>query len=96
MLPDAGGADFTGMVTGGGVSTLAAVSAGVGAVLAVELQPGLAKIRIRAKTWIPTTMPKIFRIFIGGSVESFVKAPEGERYLKFPAEAERFCARDSN
>jgi hypothetical protein len=47
----------------------AAVSVGRGAGLLVELQPGLAKIRIRAKTWMPTTMPKIFRIFIGGAGE---------------------------
>ena len=32
----------------------------------VELQPGFAKIRISAKRWMPTTIPKIFRIFIGG------------------------------
>lgn len=31
----------------------------------VVLQPGFAKIRISAKRWMPTTMPKIFRIFIG-------------------------------
>ena len=42
------------------------VSAAEGGGLAVELQPGLAKIRISAKRWMPTTMPKIFRIFIGG------------------------------
>jgi hypothetical protein len=28
----------------------------------------LAKMRISAKRWMPTTMPKIFRIFIGGLV----------------------------
>jgi hypothetical protein len=43
-----------------------AVSPGEGGVFVVELQPGLAKIRISAKRWMPTTMPKIFRIFIGG------------------------------
>ena len=45
------------------------VSPGDGGVLDVELQPGLAKIRISAKRWMPTTIPKIFRIFIGGLVE---------------------------
>jgi hypothetical protein len=45
------------------------VSEGVGAGWLVELQPGFAKIRIRAKTWIPTTTPKILRIFIGGTME---------------------------
>jgi hypothetical protein len=44
----------------------ALVSPGAGAFLAVELQPGFAKIRISAKRWMPTTIPKIFRIFIGG------------------------------
>jgi hypothetical protein len=42
------------------------VSAGAGTGLDDELQPGLAKMRTRANTWIPTTMPKIFRIFIVG------------------------------
>lgn len=42
-----------------------AVSLGEGEGLVV-LHPGLAKIRISAKRWMPTTMPKIFRIFIGG------------------------------
>ena len=45
------------------------VSVGEGAGLFGELQPGFAKIRISAKRWMPTTIPKIFRIFIGGLVE---------------------------
>src|SRR4051812_3890174 len=49
----------------GGASAVATVSVGAGAGLVVELQPGVAKMRTRAKKWMPTTMPKIFRIFIG-------------------------------
>jgi hypothetical protein len=54
-----------GTVSGAGASALATVSVGAGAGLEEELQPGLAKIRTRANTWIPTTMPKILTIFIG-------------------------------
>jgi hypothetical protein len=39
--------------------------------LVVALQPGFAKIRTRANTWMPTTMPKILRIFIGGVLAVF-------------------------
>jgi hypothetical protein len=53
-------------LTTGAASGCGVVSAVDGAGLLVELQPGLAKIRMSAKTWMPTTMPKIFRIFIGG------------------------------
>ena len=41
------------------------VSEGEGAGLLGELQPGFAKIRTSAKTWMPTTTPKILRIFMG-------------------------------
>ena len=50
----------------GAGSVFATVSTGAGAGFEDELQPGLAKMRTRANTWMPTTMPKIFRIFIGG------------------------------
>ena len=44
---------------------MATGSAGGGAArLVLEVQPGLAKMRIKANTWMPTTMPKIFRIFM--------------------------------
>ena len=58
--------EFGAATIGDGVVLGAAVSPSDGGVLDVELQPGLAKIRISAKRWMPTTMPKIFRIFIGG------------------------------
>ena len=57
--------DDEGALTSGEGSVFDIVSLVDGVGLAVELQPGLAKIRISAKTWMPTTMPKIFRIFIG-------------------------------
>lgn len=50
---------------GEAVSEETTVSAADGAVLCAELQPGFAKIRIRANTWMPTTTPNIFRTFIG-------------------------------
>src|SRR6185295_163340 len=53
---------------GDGASAFVTVSLGVGADLVIALQPGFAKIRIKANTWMPTTMPKTFRIFIGVSV----------------------------
>ena len=51
---------------GADAAGLGAVSAAVGAVLTVEEQPGMAKTSTSRKTWMPTTIPKIFRIFIGG------------------------------
>jgi hypothetical protein len=39
-----------------------------GAGLFGELQPGFAKIRTSAQTWMPTTTLKILRIFIAGIV----------------------------
>ena len=81
----AGVAAVTGEEAAGGGLVLALVSLGEGAVLLVELQPGLAKMRISAKRWMPTTMPKIFRIFIGGLVERFVKVGAGECYPKLAA-----------
>jgi len=45
-------------------SVLVMTSAGDGDVLLVALQPGLTKIRINAKTWMPTTTPKILSIFM--------------------------------
>ena len=64
---------------------MGAVAAGEGAGFVVELQPGLAKMRMRANTWTPTTRPKIFRIFIVGEIGKVVMAREGECYPKFPA-----------
>ena len=84
-----------GVVAMGAVG-FAAVSLADGGVLVVELQPGFAKIRIRAKRWMPTTMPKIFRIFIGGIGSAVVRVENGECYPKLPAGASRFWTRDSN
>ena len=53
-------------IVGGGAEGFGAVSATVGAVLVVEVQPGMANTRTSRNTWMPTTTPKIFRIFIGG------------------------------
>jgi hypothetical protein len=51
-----------------GEASATTVSDGDGAGFDAELQPGLAKIRINAKAWMPTTTPKILRIFMGASV----------------------------
>jgi hypothetical protein len=53
------GTETVGPPLGGKVS----LGAGMGR-FAVELQPGFAKISISAKTWMPITTPKIFRIFM--------------------------------
>src|SRR5688572_22857864 len=82
-----------GVVPGVDVET---VSPGLGAGLVLELHPGFAKIRTSAKTWMPTTMPKIFRIFIGGMVGRVVKLQGGECYLKLGAAAARFSTSCSN
>src|ERR1035437_7764585 len=56
------------VMEGEAVSDLTVVSAGGGVGLVLAPQPGFPKIRIKAKTWMPTTMPNIFRIFIDVSV----------------------------
>jgi hypothetical protein len=58
-------ADGDADIAAGASSVFVRVSDGEGAGLFVELQPGFAKIRIRANTWMPTTTPKILRIFMG-------------------------------
>jgi len=50
-----------------GSSFLLTVSEGEGAGLLGELQPGFAKINTSAKTRMPTTTPKILRIFMTNS-----------------------------
>ena len=60
-----------GTLMAGAGSDFATVSVGAGAGLVDELQPGVAKMRTRANTWMPTTMPKILRIFIGGVLAVF-------------------------
>ena len=47
-------------IDGEGASDLTTVSEAEGAGCAVELQPGFAKMRTKANTWMPTTMPKTF------------------------------------
>src|ERR1017187_3634369 len=54
------------------VSVFTTVSPGAGVDFVIALQPGFAKIRIKANTWMPTTMPNTFRIFIGVSVGGLV------------------------
>ena len=44
----------------------AIVSLGAGVGLLDVLQPGFAKTKRRTNTWMPTTAPKIFRIFMAG------------------------------
>src|SRR5689334_12150098 len=62
------GCEPIGTVIDGDASVLAIVSLGAGVGLVVELQPGFAKMNRRANTWMPTTAPKIFRIFMAGRV----------------------------
>jgi hypothetical protein len=65
-IDDASAAPASGTVTTGADGAGAeAVSAGFGAGLLVELQPGLAKISMSAKRWMPTTTPNTRMIFIG-------------------------------
>ena len=57
-----------GAAAGAESSVLETVSDGEGAGLFGELHPGFAKISTSAKTWMPTTTPKILRIFMSRSV----------------------------
>jgi hypothetical protein len=83
--------DVEGALTSGlAASVFEVVSASAGVGFVVELQPGLAKIRMSAKTWMPTTIPKIFRIFIGGFGSVVVKVGKCECYPKLAAGEPRF------
>jgi len=86
--------------TEGDRSARAMVSTGAGAGAEVELQPGLAKIRIKANTWMPTTTPRTFMIFIGKIGWLVLKGCKSESYFKLaattPGSRESFSNRAAN